>query len=125
MNSWARILLSFVIALTIVNVIIPGYDRSDEQIPTIAIRWWGPRDYAAHYSPLPDGLELVFDDGRKATPEEMVLVINPELNPTVREGRVYLVDPARTEWDWQVSWLDPGPVTTPVGRLILFFRGLV
>ncbi len=102
----------------------PGLDRAaydrGEEVHTIDLKYFGPKTHGPYESSILERMTFETQDGRRLSPEEAVQVINPALNPYVKDGKVYLHTPAKTEWGWHFYHLDPSPVSTTIAKLHRF-----
>lgn len=92
-----------------------------EKVETIGLGYFGKTTYGRGSFPLPEMLIIQTEDGRTLIPDEMVQVINPDLKPFVKDGRVYIYSSeGYSEWGEKVYWASANPVTTSIAKALRF-----
>ena len=112
--------------LYLMGFISVGLDREaynqGEEVHTIGLSYFGKTTFGSVASPLPEALTFQAEDGRILPPDEMVKFINPELNPFVEDGKVYIRTKEWSAWGERVYWIPANPVTTNVAKALRFIR---
>jgi len=113
---------TYLINFTYVGLDGEAYSRGEE-VSTIGLSYYGKITFGGYSSPLPEALTFQTEDGRALSLDEMVKVINPELNPYVEDGRVYLYTEEWSHWGKRIYWAPANPATTNIAKVLQFIRG--
>ena len=113
---------AYLAGFTYVGLDTEAYNRGEE-IPTIGLGYYGKITFGGYSSPLPEALTFQTEDGRVLSADEMVKFINPELNPYVEDGRVYLYTEEWSYWGKRIYWTSANPATTNIAKVLQFIRG--
>ena len=98
-----------------------AYDRGEETY-ILGLAYFGKVTHGGGVSPFPEGLGFKTEDGRTLSQEEMIKVINPELNPFVRDGKIYTRTREWSEWGERVYWTPTNPITTGIAKAVRFIH---
>lgn len=119
------LLFSYVVNFTSVGLDREAYNRG-EQVETAVFMYFGKKTYGGGAFPLPEALTFRSEDGGTLTPDEVVKVINPALNPFVKDGKVYTRADEWSEWGKKVYWeLTPtNPVNAKLVKIVTAIRSI-
>lgn len=120
--AFLMLFLAYLIGFTSTGLDRDAYNRGEE-VRTIGLSYFGKTTFGGGAYPLPEALTFRTNDGRALSPDEVVKVINPELNPFIEDGKVYTRSTEWSEWGEKIYWAPANPVTTKIAGILRFIRG--
>jgi len=127
LTSWKIAIASWVFAsialcfmyLSAFTYVSLGLYRGEE-IDTVGFSYVGKTTYGPIL--LPEGLAFVTESGERLSQEETIKVINSDLRPFIRDGRIYIKPYERSEWRHKVYWAPANAVTTNLAKIVRFLH---